>query len=140
MFLILLNPMLPSATEYFPSRLPDSHECNYAIHDKRFWLCVPIVTVCLYVPCMSGLPDSQGVINVNYTNNAEHGKCFWMYVHCTLACSIKPKSQMGISYPPNLVHILILLGFANKKNFLAVPEVRPNLTSSLAKNTKDFQN
>ena len=32
----------------------------------------------------------------------------------TLACLIKPKSQMGSSYPPNLVHILILLGFAKK--------------------------
>ena len=30
---------------------------------------------------------------------------------------------MGISYPPNLVHILILLGFAKTFKFLAVPEV-----------------
>ena len=59
---------------------------------------------------------------------------------CILACLIKPKSQMGSSYPPNLVHILILLGFAKKIKFLAVPEVRPNLTSSSAENTKDFQN
>jgi hypothetical protein len=57
-----------------------------------------------------------------------------------VACFIKPKSQMGISYPPNLVHILILLGFAKRIKFLAVPEVRPNLTSISAKNTKDFQN
>ena len=47
---------------------------------------------------------------------------------------------MGVNYPPNLVHILILLGFAKKLLFLAVPEVRPNLTSSSAENTKDFQN
>ena len=36
-----------------------------------------------------------------------------------LACLIKPKSHMGISYPPNLVHILILLGFAKKIKLLA---------------------
>ena len=58
----------------------------------------------------------------------------------TLACSIKPKSQMEISYPPNLVHILILLGFAKKIKFLAVPEVTANLTSCLVKNTKDLKN
>ena len=57
-----------------------------------------------------------------------------------LVCLIKPKSQVGVSYPPNLVHIFILSGFANKIKVLAVSEVRTNLTSSLAKNTKDFQN
>ena len=46
----------------------------------------------------------------------------------SFACLIKPKSQMGLSYPPNLVHILILLGVAKKIKFLAVPEVRLNLT------------
>ena len=58
----------------------------------------------------------------------------------SLACLIKPKFQMWSSYPLNLVHILILLGFAKKIKILAVPEVRPNLTSSSAENTKDFQN
>ena len=47
---------------------------------------------------------------------------------------------MGVSYPPNLVHILILIGFAQKIKFLAVSEVRPNLTSSSTENTKDFKN
>ena len=52
----------------------------------------------------------------------------------------KPKCQMEFISAPNLVHILILLGFAKKIEFLAVLEVRPNLTSSSAENTKDFQN
>ena len=57
----------------------------------------------------------------------------------TVACSIKPKSQMGISYPPNLVHILILLGFAKKIKFLAVLEVTANLTSCLVEKYKGFE-
>ena len=40
--------------------------------------------------------------------------CFLNKAQCILACLIKPKSQIGLSYPPNLVHILILLGFAKK--------------------------
>ena len=52
--------------------------------------------------------------------------------------TVKKSSQMGISYPPNLVHILILLGFAIKIKFLALPEVRPNLTSSSAEKYKGF--
>ena len=46
---------------------------------------------------------------------------------------------MGISYPPNLVHILILLGFAKKIEFLAVPEVTANLTSCLVEKYKGFE-
>jgi hypothetical protein len=46
---------------------------------------------------------------------------------------------MGSSYFPNLVHILIILGFAEKIKFLAIPEVRPNFTSSSAVNTKDYK-
>ena len=46
---------------------------------------------------------------------------------------------MRISYPPNLAHILILLGFATKIKFLAVPEIRPNLTSCLDEIYKGFQ-
>ena len=45
---------------------------------------------------------------------------------------------MGISYPTNLVHILIILGFAKKIKFLAVREVRPNLTSCLNEIYKGF--
>ena len=62
-------------------------------------------------------------------------------VGCSLGLriSMSHKTKIsGVSYPPNLVHIFILLGFA-KKLFLAVPEVRPNFTSSSAENTKDFQ-
>ena len=59
---------------------------------------------------------------------------------CALACLIKPKSQTGNSYLPNLVLILIILGLANKIKFLAVPEVRQNLTSFWSKYTKDLQN
>ena len=55
-----------------------------------------------------------------------------------VACSIKPKSQMGISYPLNLVHILILLGFAKKIKILAVREVTANLTSLSVKKYKGF--
>jgi hypothetical protein len=47
---------------------------------------------------------------------------------------------MEIIYLPNLVHISILLGFAKKIKFLAVPEIRPDFISNSAKNTKDFQN
>ena len=47
---------------------------------------------------------------------------------------------MRISYPPILVHILILIGSAKQIKFLAVSEVRPNLTSSSAENREDFQN
>ena len=53
-----------------------------------------------------------------------------------LACFIKPKSQIGISYPPNLVHILILIGFAKEIKFLAVSEVTANLTSCLVEKYK----
>jgi hypothetical protein len=56
----------------------------------------------------------------------------------TLACSITPKYQMRISYPPNLVLILILLGLATKIKFLAVPEVTANLTSYLDEKYKGF--
>ena len=59
--------------------------------------------------------------------------------HCVVACLIKPKSQMGIGYPPNLVQILILLGFAKTIKFLSVREVRANLTSCLVEKYKGFE-
>jgi hypothetical protein len=62
----------------------------------------------------------------------------WCTAAYLVACLIKPKSQMGLSYPPNLVHILIIFGFAQKFKFLAVPEVRPNLTSSSPQKYKGF--
>ena len=73
---------------------------------------------------------------LNHKNVASGGNLRTM--SCGLACLIKPKSQMGGSYPLYLVHILILLGFAEKIKFLAVPEVRPNLTSSSAEKYKGF--
>jgi hypothetical protein len=75
-----------------------------------------------------------------YPSSSDDEACDAEVDECAIACLIKPKSQMGISYPPYLVHILILLGFAKRIKFLAVPEIRPNLTSILAENTKVFQN
>ena len=46
---------------------------------------------------------------------------------------------MGISYPLNQVHILILLGFAKKIKILAVREVTANLTSFLVEKYKGFK-
>ena len=46
---------------------------------------------------------------------------------------------MGISYPLNLVHILILLGFAKKNEILAVREVMANLTSLSVEKYKGFE-
>ena len=63
----------------------------------------------------------------------------WILSAWAVACSIKPKSQMRISYPPNLVHILILLGLAKINKFLAVPEVTANLTSCLVEKHKGFE-
>ena len=51
--------------------------------------------------------------------------------------SMAKTSQVGFSYPPNLVHIWILIG-ANKIEFIAVREVRPNLTRCLIKIYKGF--
>ena len=57
----------------------------------------------------------------------------------TLACFKKPKSQVWISYPLNLVHISILIGFAKKIKILAVREVRPNCTWSFVEKYKGLK-
>ena len=71
------------------------------------------------------------------TNQREQNNLDPQFNKCHLYISlIKPKSQMGISYP----HFDSISVCKKTIKFLAVPEVRPNLTSSSAEKTKDFQN